>query len=650
MMIYLKNKQALPAALCVAWAAASSVSAMPGGELPIPKYQVMDEFGVNLASGQVSASVETVSIGGEMGLTHTISAHTNKFSIKGNDGYHDGFSGSLVQHSLGRVVRIGSSYVYPPDDEAAEIHVLRISALGESEDFKLMRNGEWDFWSYSRHDMYDPDVTFEALRDTRHTLTRESGGFKWTKPDGTEVYVTNMHANRVVYPNGFAIDINYPYSVTTNTGFQLKYHYVQDHSPNQSYDDPSIGNIPPEARFEWSVSNPRHVYAINNAVEWCTPTERAMCDLQYDWPRATFTWPEGMPRAIYVQPTIFRVGHPDGSETTFRFMPQDLTLRDPQDPMSGQVLEDYQRGAYIAPRLVAVKPATSRSETVHYEYENHFEYITSNGVTLPRLGTEATWVGITKRAEGVNGSQAYQRNRTREGTAAPMAMLGSKMRIVTGEFAATLGRVEIHGDQTVYFEDDQRGFVERVRHLNGPDKTYDYDSRNNLIKVTLPVNEGAEVTWQADYPDQCTNRKTCNKPTWVQDAKGHRTYYTYHPQSGQLATVTYPPNEEGLVAQTRYRYEQKHAYRKDAHGNRVRTADPIWLKVEESYCANSNYSEGCVNNDEVVTRYDYNHDNLLITGKTVTADGETLRTCFGYDVYGNRISETQPKANLATCN
>ena len=63
--------------------------------------------------------------------------------------------------------------------------------------------------------------------------------------------------------------------------------------------------------------------------------------------------------------------------------------------------------------------------------------------------------------------------------------------------------------------------------------------------------------------------------------------------------------------------------------------------------------------DEVLTQFDYgtgdatHGNNLLLRGQTVTStDGgttTTLRTCYGYDAYGNRISETQPNANLSSC-
>jgi YD repeat-containing protein len=57
--------------------------------------------------------------------------------------------------------------------------------------------------------------------------------------------------------------------------------------------------------------------------------------------------------------------------------------------------------------------------------------------------------------------------------------------------------------------------------------------------------------------------------------------------------------------------------------------------------------------DEVLTTYDYGPDsgpnNLFLRGRVVTADGQSLRTCYTYDRFGNRISETLPRAGLTSC-
>ena len=51
----------------------------------------------------------------------------------------------------------------------------------------------------------------------------------------------------------------------------------------------------------------------------------------------------------------------------------------------------------------------------------------------------------------------------------------------------------------------------------------------------------------------------------------------------------------------------------------------------------------------MVKEYSYTPGNLFLLGTTVTANGETLRTCFEYDQWGRKISETLPAANLTSC-
>ncbi len=57
----------------------------------------------------------------------------------------------------------------------------------------------------------------------------------------------------------------------------------------------------------------------------------------------------------------------------------------------------------------------------------------------------------------------------------------------------------------------------------------------------------------------------------------------------------------------------------------------------------------------MLTTYDYGPETgpniLLLRGQAVTADGQTLRTCYAYDGRGRKISETSPNgtAGLAAC-
>jgi hypothetical protein len=172
------------------------------------------------------------------------------------------------------------------------------------------------------------------------------------------------------------------------------------------------------------------------------------------------------------------------------------------------------------------------------------------------------------------------------------------------------------------------------------------------------VNANIFICSAAEYPLECNNRKTCNQPIWTSDYKQNKTYYQYHTESGQPERITYPANEQGVAPVTRFHYSQfKAKYYKNNASNKEE-GSPIWLKDSEKTCIKTaTGTDGCAggDKDEVVKTFEYNHDNLFLTGMTVKAfdsvinDFITKRTCYQYDIYGNKTAETQPKANLKSC-
>jgi YD repeat-containing protein len=165
----------------------------------------------------------------------------------------------------------------------------------------------------------------------------------------------------------------------------------------------------------------------------------------------------------------------------------------------------------------------------------------------------------------------------------------------------------------------------------------------------------------------CAQPINCAKPTSHTDARGNVTNYTYSPVHGGVLTETGPAVDvvsatgtvtAGVRPQTRNAYVQRTAWISNGSGGYVQAATPIWLLALTSSCrtsaATGNPSAPCaVTGDEVLTTYDYGPDsgpnNLLLRGQVVSADGSALRTCYGYDQRGRRISETQPNANLTSC-
>lgn len=162
--------------------------------------------------------------------------------------------------------------------------------------------------------------------------------------------------------------------------------------------------------------------------------------------------------------------------------------------------------------------------------------------------------------------------------------------------------------------------------------------------------------WSATSICDAASPKLCTKPIVQTDAKNNQTDYTYDPAHGGTLTMTLPAAANGIRPQTRHEYAQRYAWIKNTAGSYTPASSPIWVKTRERFCrATAASGQTCSGGaaDEVVTDYEYGPDsgpnNLLLRGVAVTADGQTRRTCYGYDSNGRKVSETQPKAGLGVC-
>ena len=195
---------------------------------------------------------------------------------------------------------------------------------------------------------------------------------------------------------------------------------------------------------------------------------------------------------------------------------------------------------------------------------------------------------------------------------------------------------------------------------------FEYDLYLNVKKTTLIAKPGSNpaldpIVTSATF--NCVSALLCAKPTTRTDARQNVTEYEWDPVHGGLLKETGPavPTRQanGSMAdvrpQKRNTYVQRYAWLSNGGGGYTQAASPVWLLSTESFCRTSAASgAGCaIAGDEVVTTYDYGPDsgpnNLLLRGIVVTADGQSLRTCFGYDALGRKVSETAPAANLAAC-
>ena len=194
-----------------------------------------------------------------------------------------------------------------------------------------------------------------------------------------------------------------------------------------------------------------------------------------------------------------------------------------------------------------------------------------------------------------------------------------------------------------------------LRSWTGPDgvtTTYKYSgSRITEARQIAKLGSGlADIVSTATYP-LCTTLKVCQQPLTVTDANSNTTTYTYDPAHGGVLTEV-GPAVNGVSPAKKYAYVQRTAWIKNAGSGYSAETNPVWLLSEERSCNTSalDLTAGtCAAGagDVVVVSYDYGPNvgpnNLLLRSKAVTADGQTLRTCYSYDATGNVISETSPR-------
>lgn len=152
---------------------------------------------------------------------------------------------------------------------------------------------------------------------------------------------------------------------------------------------------------------------------------------------------------------------------------------------------------------------------------------------------------------------------------------------------------------------------------------------------------------------------TCGQPVATIDPRGNQTDIVYDANHCGILKKTLPADSAGIRPETRYNWAQRYAWIKNASGSFTQASSPVWVMVSEEMCrtsaadASGNCAAGA--GDKVVTSYEYQQgsaskgSNVFRIGQAVTADGQTLRTCYRLDEYGRQISETQPKAGLTSC-
>jgi YD repeat-containing protein len=457
--------------------------------------------------------------------------------------------------------------------------------------------------------------------------------------------------SRITYPTGLTVTIGQYFQPPGDTS-----RYIQKVTRSDGYqlivDIASISGATGVATPPTNHIN--KITAFNMAFDYCDPAAAA-CTFSQTWPTANFAWTTGANNT-----SVYTVTDNAGNQTRYteQFI-QGLTLQ----PTTG-VPNTY----YL---LTGLKPPSSATaDTVTYSYSNQrfcYTYY-SNGNQVQDCSTYVR-DALVQTAVTPNGTWSYGYTHDSPGAQPPYSGLYTTTVTrpdqykLTGQYNALTGYIQyVQGTSgsvtydTTYTTDPNN--ILNSTDSEGRQYAYTYDGRGNLLtKQQNPSSSGPTVT--ANYPTTCSSNITCNKPTWIRDANANQTDYTYDPAHGGLLTETAPAvlvnGSASVRPQKRYTYVQRKPWLKNASGTYT-AGSPIWKLNSISYCRTSaaGASGGCTAaNDEVVTTFDYGPDsgpnNLLLRGQVVTADGVSHRTCYAYDVFGNKISETTPGAGLTSC-
>lgn len=186
----------------------------------------------------------------------------------------------------------------------------------------------------------------------------------------------------------------------------------------------------------------------------------------------------------------------------------------------------------------------------------------------------------------------------------------------------------------------------------------------SISKETMVSKSGTD-TLVKEYGYSCPGyvlSGACTKATWIKDPKGNQTDYVYA-TFGDLISEMLPAPSVGAARPLKlYTYVQKYAYVKNSGGSLVAAATQIWVPDTLTECqtvsGSGNGTPTCDSSaPQRVTTYEYLADgtanNLLVRGVAVRAyvgsTLTTLRTCYGYDARGRKISTTTPNAAIGVC-
>lgn len=613
-----------------------------------PKVDSIDENHVSLFSGKAQFTIPAVTLGD---VSYTPYSYNGEHFQQGG----------LIDHNYGYIVQCASTFgTNYTGSQLCTTYSGGVQAIyGEERASFNYVNG-----------VYQPQAgDGSTFVDNTSTCT-------WTKRDGTVIVFAAYHASGVPYclsnnilsirhPNGristyyyygtfstTALTLSPILSIATNSGYMLKYIYSGT---------PSFGAQ-------------TSVVAFNRAFETCDPTAVSCTLVNTGWPTANLIWQN---KTVSPCDNFPSLGSGYNSCQHYIFTIQDAANRS----------HVFELDSYF--RVITYQPPEATSPVFYYTLCSLLVGGTmTNCFGYPQYPWHPTifepqplmWdlvASVTRNGKvwtygayfTPGNPPAYSSWQHSVGNPLGKGMVanGNSTPGTESSFGPT-DNLAIYDGTYFQFENSVRNVLSSKKLPSGIKYVYTFENyRANLTQIQENgvSGSGLSTTQTATYPQPgvstCTNIVTCNEPVTVTDANGNTSTFTYDPTHGGVLTVT-GPAVNGVQPQTRYTYAQRNAWYLSSAN--VMTSDPnaIWVLMTESHCISGAAAappalpgSGCtLPNDEVLTTYDYGPttsgpNNLILRGKAVSWNGQTLRTCYGHDNQGNKIWETSPNASPSSC-
>jgi len=582
-----------------------------------PSFQQVDSNGIDLATGIFSFSESDLAIGsGEFELRHSLSTKGGYF-----------FSNNLNMIDNWSMVLVTKVRCKPLDPS-----VTNCAAVDTGVRSAMFQNSSGSTYArtYGGTFISQPPETL-VLSGSTYTYTDPNGIQYIFGPDNSVAYgvASNiLHngfnstgrvflVNKIIYPKGLTVSVYYKWynnyarkqSVFNSAGYMIKYNYS---SP--------IENVANGSNTA-SIS-PSSITVINRAIEWCDGAAD-QCSLTRNWPTTLYNYNDASKTLV--------ISRADGSNQTVvlntNLLPTSISTPFGTRSIGYRATVAYATaGTYVSP-INDVNSFNDNGSTWSYQLRP----VLNNGTLL---GTRMT------ATDPLNTVVSFSTDYTSSQTTYGYQPAGKP----------------IPQYQTV----DQ--FHRPLQLSNFEKNVYNYglDLYGNPTSASVQTTGPNPLTigMTAQYDTPCVILTKCNSPNWTKDPNGNQTDFQYDPATGILQRKSEPADANGVRPVTRYTFIQRYAWQANGLGGFVQASNSVWLLSQTKTCrASATVSDSCAAgaSDEVLTSYDYGPDsgvagnNLLLRGVTVTADGRSERTCYGYDDNGRRIWASSPNAGRSAC-